>query len=93
MGCKVGSVSLESKVWSVKCRVQRAQCGGKLKGPPSALEWTFGSVARSNAVSGQSSGRQVDVRRQHDNGARPKFHALSSVKWTKLWVYKTKKLS
>jgi hypothetical protein len=85
VACKVWRVSLECKVWSVKCGVQSAQCRGKLKGPPSAPEWTFGSVGRSNAASGESSGRQVDVRTQHDNGARPRFHTASSVKKAKLW--------
>ena len=70
---------------SVKCGVQSAHCRGKFKGPPSAPEWTFGSVGRSNAASGESSGRQVDVRTQHDNGARPRFHTVSSVKRAKLW--------
>ena len=65
VACKVWRVSLEctSKVkcgvWSVKCGVQSAQCRGKFKGPPSALEWTFGNSGRSNAASGESSGRQV----------------------------------
>ena len=58
---------------------------GKFKGPPSAQEWTFGRVGRSNAASGESSGRQVDVRTQHDNGVRPRFHTVSSVKRAKLW--------
>ena len=40
---------------------------------------------KSIAVSGKSSGRQVDVRTQHDNGARPRFHTVSSVKRAKLW--------
>ena len=53
---------------------------GKFKGPPSAQEWTFGRVGRSNAASSESSGRQVDVGTQHDNGARPRFHTVSSVK-------------
>ena len=47
---------------------------GKFKGPPSAQEWTSGNVGRSNAASGESSGRQVDVRTRHDNGVRPRFH-------------------
>ena len=80
MACKVWGVILESKVWSVKCGVQSAQCRGKIKGPPSAPEWTFGSVGRSNAASGESSGRQVDVRTQHDNGARPRFHTVKCEK-------------
>ena len=66
---------------SAECTVFR----GKLKGPLSAPEWTFGSVGRSNAASGESSGRQVDVRMQHENGARPRFHTASSVKKAKLW--------
>ena len=45
VACKVWRVSFECKakcgVWSVKCGVQSAQCRGKFKGPPSALEWTF----------------------------------------------------
>ena len=61
VACKVGSASLECKVWSVKCGVQSAQCRGRFKSPTSAPEWTFGSVGRSNAVRGESSGRQVRV--------------------------------
>ena len=57
---------------------------GKFKGPPSAPEWTFGSAGRRHAASGESSGRQVDVRTQHENGARPRFHTASSVKRAKL---------
>ena len=57
MASKVRRVSLECKVWIVKCGVQSAQCRGKFKGPPSAPEWTFESVGRSNAASGESSGR------------------------------------
>ena len=56
---------------------------GKFKGPPSAPEWTFGSVGTNNAASGESSRRQVGT--QHDNGARPRFHTVSSVKKAKLW--------
>ena len=85
MACKFWRVSLECKVWSVKCGAQSAQCRGKIKGPPSAPEWTFGSVGRSNAASGESSGRQVDVRTQHENEARPRFHTVSSVKRARLW--------
>ena len=58
---------------------------GRFKGPPSASEWTFGSVRRNNAVQGDSLRRQVDVRTQHENGARPRFHTASSVKRAKLW--------
>ena len=85
MACKVWRVSLVCKVWSVKCGVQSAQCRGKFKGPLSAPEWNFGSVGRSNAAGGETSGRQVDVRTQHDNGDRPRFHTVSSVKRAKLW--------
>ena len=46
----------------MKCRVQSTQRGGQFKGPPSAPEWTMGSMGKSNVVSGKSSGRQVDVR-------------------------------
>ena len=89
VACKVWRVSFECKakcgVWSVKCGVQSAQCRGKFKGPPSAPEWTFLEASgRSNAASGESSGRQVDVRTRHDNGARPRFHTVSSVKRAKL---------
>ena len=63
---------------------------GKFKGPPSAQEWTFGRVGRSNAASGESSRRQVDVRTQHHNGVRPRFHTVSSVKRAKLWGSKVK---
>ena len=80
MACKVWRVSLECKVWSVTCGVHSAQCRGKFKGPPSAPEWTVGSTGRSNAARGESSGRQVDVRTQHDNGAGPRFHTVSGVK-------------
>ena len=45
----------------------------------------FGSSGRSNAASGESLGRQVDVRTRHDNGARPRFHTVSNVKRAKLW--------
>ena len=62
---------------SVECTVQ-----GKIQRSPFD---TFGSVGRSNAASGESSGRQVDVRTQYDNGARPRFHTVSSVKRAKLW--------
>ena len=58
----MGIVSLERKVWSIKCGVQSAQCRGKFKGVPSVPEWTFGSVGRSNAVSGERLGRQEDLR-------------------------------
>ena len=85
MASKVWRVSSESRVWSAKCRVQSVQYRGKFKGPPSAPEWTLGSVGRSNAARGESSGRQVDARTQHDNGARPRFHTVSSVKRAKLW--------
>ena len=71
------------KVWSVKCGVQSAPCRGKFQGPPSA-ESMSGSVGRSVTVSSESAGRQVDVRRQHDNGARPRFHTVSTVKRAKL---------
>ena len=64
---------------SAECTVFR----GKLKGPLSAPEWTFGSVGTNNAASGESSRRQVGT--QHDNGARPRFHTVSSVKKAKLW--------
>ena len=83
--CKVWHVSLGCKVWSVKCGVQSAQCRGKFKGPPSEPEWTFGSAGRRHAVRGDSLRRRVDVRTQHDNGARPRFHTASSVKRAKLW--------
>ena len=62
---------------SVECTVQ-----GKIQ---RSTFGTFGSVGRSNAASGESSGRQVDVRTQYDNGARPMFHTVSSVKRAKLW--------
>ena len=39
---------------------------GKFKGPPSAPEWTFESAGRRHAVRGESSGRHVDVRTQHE---------------------------
>ena len=48
-------------------------------------EWTFGSVGRSNTVSGESSGRQFDVGTPNHNGARPRLHTVSSVKRAKLW--------
>ena len=57
---------------------------GKFKGPPSAPEWTFGSAGRRHAVRGDRLRRQVDVRTQHENGARPRFHTASSVKRAKL---------
>ena len=63
---------------------------GKFKGPPSAPEWTFGSVGRNNAVQGDSLRRQVDVCTQHENGARPRFHTASSVKRAKLSGSKVK---
>ena len=47
---------------------------GRFKGPPSASEWTFGSAGRSHAVQNQSCGREVGVRAQHENEARPGFH-------------------
>ena len=56
---------------------------GKFKGPPSAPAWTFGSAERRHAVRGDSLRRQVDVRTQHENGARPRFHTASSVKRAK----------
>ena len=61
-------------MWNVECGLQIAQCRGKFKGPPSAPELTFGSV-----------GRMQRCATQHDNGARPKFHTVSSVKRAKLW--------
>ena len=39
-----------------------------------------GPLGRNNAASGESSGRQVDVRTQHDNGARPRFHTAKCEK-------------
>ena len=57
---------------------------GKFKGPPSAPEWTFGSAGRRHAVRGDILRRQGDVRTQHENGARPRFHTASSVKRAKL---------
>ena len=57
---------------------------GKFKGPPSAPEWTIGSAGRHHAVRGDGLRRQVDVRTQHENGARPRFHTASSVKTAKL---------
>ena len=81
----MGSVSLECKVWSVKCGMQSTQCRGKFNGPPSAPERTFARAEKSTAVSGESSGRHVNVHTQHDNGARPTFHTASSVKRAKLW--------
>ena len=57
---------------------------GKFKGLPSAPDWTFGSAGRHHAVRGDSLRRQVDVRMQHEHGARPKFHTASSVRWAKL---------
>ena len=60
--------------------MQSARSRGKFKGPPWAPEWIFGSVGRSNALSGESAGRQVNVHMQRDNRARPRFHTVSSVK-------------
>ena len=85
--CRVWSAASkggECKVLSVTCGVQSAQCRENFKGPPSAMEWTFGSVGKSNAVSDDSAGREADVRTQHDNRARRRFHTVSSVKRTKL---------
>ena len=56
---------------------------GKFRGPPSAPESTFGSVVRRHAVRGNSLRRQLDVCTQHENGARPRFHTVSSVKRAK----------
>ena len=57
---------------------------GRWKGPPLASEWAFGSAGRSNAVQSRSCGREVGVRAQHENEARPRFHKGSSVKSAKL---------
>ena len=55
----------------MECKVRAAEC----------------SVGENpkNALSGESSGRQVDVRAQHDNGVRPRFHPVSRVETAKLW--------
>ena len=76
MACKMGSVSLECKVWSVKCGVQSAQCREKIKGPPSAPEWTFGSVGKKVTQSAAKVQEQVGVHAQHDNRARARFHTV-----------------
>ena len=55
---------------------------GRFKGPPSALEWTFGSAGRRNAVQGQSGRRDVGVRAQH--AAVPRFHTGSGANSVKL---------
>ena len=48
---------------------------GRFKGPPPASEWTLGSAGRSNSVKNGSLGREVGMRAQHENEARPRFHA------------------
>ena len=70
---------------------------GRLKGPPSASEWTFGSVRRSNAVKNGSWGGEVGVCARNmemklGQGSMQrkvwKGQSCEGLKWSKAWKYK-----